>query len=54
MVCEENKKALVDITHISTPIDDIGGKVRVQYGDIEEMIHRLKNVELIQNIGTSC
>ena len=51
MVCEENKKDLVDITHISTPLDDIGGNVRVQYGEIEEMMCRLNNVESIQNRG---
>ena len=51
MVCEEKKKALVDITHISTPMDDIGGNVRVQYGEIKEMMRRLWNVESIQNKG---
>ena len=51
MVFEENKRDLVDITHISTLLDDIGGNVRVQYSKIEEMMRKLKNVELIQNRG---
>ena len=45
VICKENKKASMDMTNISTRLDDIDGNVRFQFEEIEELMCMLGNVE---------